>query len=436
MDLLERMDYYNVPGFSIALIDQNEIVWSRGYGVLEFGSEALVTDETIFQAASISKPVSAMVALHLVETGLLDLDSDVNQTMRSWKVPENELTQERKVSLRGLLSHTAGLSVMGYRGYPVDAELPTRQQILDGELPANSDPVRVMQTPGTAFSYSGGGYLVMQQLVEDVTGRTLAELAQEIIFDRLGMGNSTFEYLLPKNRIPQVATAHRASGEPVPGKWHIYPEGAPASLWSTPYDLARFTIEVLNSQMGESNEVLSKEMTQHMLTPTLGWVGLGFPIIEVDGWTRFDHPGWNEGYHSLMVGYLGRGQGVLWMTNGENGKLLGCEVMRALAEVFGWPGFQPLEKSVIQLNSAIYAQYVGNYRYIDEPDYGVEITKEGKHLFIKELPDGLCYQLYSETETDFFCQEHPEEITFIKNSKGRVETMKIGEYSHLERVDE
>jgi CubicO group peptidase (beta-lactamase class C family) len=148
----ERMGYFHVPGFSIALIDQDELAWTNAYGLMEAGGRAKVTSETIFQAASISKPVTAMIALNLVEAGLLDLDADVNQVLRSWQVPENSYTKDHKVTLRSLLSHTAGLSVTGYRGYPAGSPLPSLRQILDGKPPAISDPVRVIQTPGEAFS--------------------------------------------------------------------------------------------------------------------------------------------------------------------------------------------------------------------------------------------------------------------------------------------
>jgi hypothetical protein len=175
-------------------------------------------------------------------------------------------------------------------------------------------------------------------------------------------------------------------------------------------------------------------MTCQMLTPQMGWMGLGFVIIEMDGWTRFDHPGWNEGYHSYLAGYLGAGQGVVWMTNGENGKLLGQEVTRALAEVLGWPGFQPAEKSVAQVDTTLFTQLEGKYRYVDEPDFGVEIIKDGEHLFLQESQDGIRFQLYPESETDFFCLARSEEITFIKNAEGEGEALMIGEYAHLERV--
>jgi CubicO group peptidase (beta-lactamase class C family) len=288
-----------------------------------------------------------MVALHLVEAGLLDLDTDVNAVLRSWKVPQSKHTRENAdgvrpaVTLRGLLSHTAGMTVRGYPGYPADAQLPGLQQILAGKPPASSKPVRVGQAPGTGYHYSGGGYLVAQQVLEDVTGRPLAALAKEIIFDKLGMANSTFDSRLPPASIPQAATAHRRTGEPVPGKWHIYPEQAAASLWTTPSDLARLIGEVLKSYKNQSNRVLSAEMTRQMLAPqvTIGkdwYCGLGFNIIARDGMTRIGHPGWNEGFHSIMLGCLELGQGEVWMTNGEGGRHLGWEVSRALAEIVRW----------------------------------------------------------------------------------------------------
>lgn len=342
MELSQRMEYYKVPGISIAIVDQGELAWAKGYGVMEAGKEREVAAETIFQAASISKPVTAMLALHLVEAGLLDLDADINDSLRSWKIPDNKYTRllpdgtQLKVTLRGLLSHTAGMGIRGYVGYPAGRSLPTLLQILNGQPPANSRPVRVVQAPGKAFRYSGGGYVVVQQLIEDVTGRSLTDLAQENIFDRLGMSSSTFNHLLPEIYLPMAATAHRKSGEPIPGKWHTYPENAPASLWTTPSDLARVIIEMIKSYNNESAQVLSPQMTQQMLTPQMGIATMGLYIIKSGGRIRFEHPGWNEGFHCLIIGDLTTGQGLVWMTNGENGKTLGWEVTRGVANIFGW----------------------------------------------------------------------------------------------------
>lgn len=341
-DLSQRMKYYKVPGVSAAFVYQGELAWAGGFGVVEAGSDKLVTTDTIFQAASISKPFTAMVALRLVEAGLLDLDADVNDFLRSWKIPKSKYTQpgadgtHPKVTLRGLLSHTAGMGIHGYPGYPVGMELPTLQQVLNGRPPATSKPVRVVRTPGTAFQYSGGGYLVAQQMIEDVTGRPLAALAREFIFDKLEMTSSSFESMPPEAYLTRAATAHRKTGEPVAGKWHIYPEQGAASLWTTPSDLARLLIEVLKSRKNESNLVLSPDMTRLMMTPQMSLGGVGFNVIIKDGLSRFGHPGWNEGFHCIMLGCPEVEQGLIWMTNGENGRRLGWEISRGVADVVGW----------------------------------------------------------------------------------------------------
>jgi CubicO group peptidase (beta-lactamase class C family) len=433
--LQERMTRYHVPGFSIALVQDGEIAWTRGYGLAEAGGGARVTPETLFQAASISKAVAAMAALRLVERGVLDLDADVNEALRSWQVPGNEHTGQHKVTLRGLLSHTAGLTVSGFRGYPAPEKVPALQQVLDGEPPANSDPVRVMQEPGQGFSYSGGGYAVLQQLLEDVTGTPFAGLLRELVLDPLGLAHSTFEQPLPEAWVAQAATAHRGSGEPVPGRWHTYPELAAAGLWTTPSDLARVVIEIIRSHAGASNAILSAEMTRRMLTPPPdGWYGLGLWLIETDGRTRFQHPGWNEGYHSYMGGYVDNGQGVAWMTNGENGILFGLEVLRGLAGAWGWTGFEPLEKTVAQVDPALYARYQGQYQPADVPEYVVRVVREGSRLFWEEVADRMRYELYPASDTSFFSLERREPITFVQDAGGHVEAVMVGEGWRLERV--
>ena len=192
MHLLERMQHYKVPGVSIAVINDHQVEWVKGYGVLEAGRSEPVTHETLLQAASIGKPIVAAAALHLVEQGNLDLDADVNQSLESWQVPENTFTANEKVTLRRLLSHSAGTTVGGFYGYPDGEEIPNLQQILDGTLPANSLPVRVDLVPGTQQRYSGGGYMIVQQLIEDVTGEPFPQKMQEIVFEPSRMDASTF----------------------------------------------------------------------------------------------------------------------------------------------------------------------------------------------------------------------------------------------------
>jgi CubicO group peptidase (beta-lactamase class C family) len=233
--LADRMAALHVPGVSIAVIHYGKIEWARGFGVTRLGGPA-VTPDTLFQAASISKPVTAMAVLHLVESGKLNLDADVNQYLKTWKVPANTFTEKTKVTLRELLSHTAGMTVHGFPGYASGSPLPTLVQVLNGEKPANTPAIIVDATPGTNWRYSGGGFVVTQLLLQDVTGQPFPKLLHDTVLAPVGMTRSTYEQPLPQNRMAEAAMAYRRDGEPVPGGPHVYPEMAPAGLWTTPSD--------------------------------------------------------------------------------------------------------------------------------------------------------------------------------------------------------
>jgi CubicO group peptidase (beta-lactamase class C family) len=269
LSLKKLMELYKIPALSMAVIENYKIVWAKAYGVTDVGTSKSVTTKTLFQAGSISKPVAAVGALSLVEKGQLALDESVNQKLKSWKVPENEFTKTEKVSLRRILSHTAGLTVHGFPGYDVDAPLPTLVQILNGEKPANTEPIRVDIVPGTQERYSGGGVTIEQQLVMDVTGKPFPEFMRANVLEKVGMTDSSYEQPLPHERASRTAAGSYADGKAVHGRWHIYPEMAAAGLWTTPTDLAKFAIEVALSKHGRANHVLSEAMTKTMLTPVM-----------------------------------------------------------------------------------------------------------------------------------------------------------------------
>jgi len=338
MDLAERMAYHNVPGVSIALINDLRVEWARGYGVLQVGKREPVTPETLFQAASVAKLVVAVAALHYVESGALDLDGDVNQSLVSWQVPENEFTAEERVTLRRLLSHSAGVTVGGFRGYALGEQVPNLQQILSGQWPANSPPIRVDIVPGTEYRYSGGGYMIVQQLLEDVVGEPFSEIMQKSVLEPWGMAASTFESPLPEQLRSIAASGHRADGGGIPGGWHTYPEmGAGASMWATPSDLAHFATRVMQVYAGQTDEVLSPAMAIEMLTPQIDSHGLG-PGLQDDGGDLFYfmHWGGNDGYKSVLVAYPQRGQGAVIMTNGDNGEPLMREILNSVSIEYGW----------------------------------------------------------------------------------------------------
>ena len=335
LSLAELMKTYNVPGLSVAVIENFKIVDVKGYGVIAPGSTTPVTPKTLFQAGSISKPVAATGALWMVERGQLSLDEDVNKRLTTWKVPDNEFTTTEKVTLRRLMSHTAGLTVHGFPGYDVDAPVPTLVQIFNGEKPANTAPIRVDTVPGTKWRYSGGGVTIEQQLMIDVSGKRFAAFMRENVLDRIGMSDSSYEQPLPAARAATTAGGAYGDGKAVHGKWHVYPEMAAAGLWTTPTDLAKFAIEIALSKQGKSNRVLSQKMTQEMLTPVMNDVGLAF-FLDKDNPGQFGHNGADEGFQALLTMNSETGNGVAMMADSDNGISVMDAVLRRVAQDYGW----------------------------------------------------------------------------------------------------
>jgi CubicO group peptidase (beta-lactamase class C family) len=420
--LLDRMSAYKIPGVSIAVINDYKIEWARGYGVKEAGENDPVTVRTLFQAASISKPVAALATLYFVEQGLLDLDDDVNGKLRSWRVPDNEFTSSKKVTLRGMMSHNAGLTVHGFRGYGQGEEVPSLHQVLDGEKPANSKAIRVDKEPGTGFRYSGGGYTVIQQLLIDVKGKPFPEIMRETVLDKLKMIDSTYEQPLPESLANQAATAHRMNGKAIQGKWHTYPEMAAAGLWTTPADLCRFAIEVMKSRKGRSQRVLSQKMIRQMLTEQAEGIGLGLFLWDEGEDFRFMHGGSNEGFRCVLMAYPEKGQGAAIMTNSDYGGSLMSELLRSLSTEYGWKHFRPVEKDVAEIDPDTYEEYAGIYQVT--PSRKIKITREGDRLFadpIFVIPSGdtQC-EIFPESETVFFMTRASQKITFTRDEKGKV----------------
>ncbi len=338
LDIRQLMKAYNDPALSIAVIDDYRVVWTKAYGVVGADDPAPITDRTLFQAGSISKPVAATAMLQLVERGKLSLDDNVNNYLKTWKLPQNEFTKDEKVTLRRLASHTAGTTVHGFGGYAVGAPLPTISQVLDGTPPANSPPVRVNFVPGSKSRYSGGGVTIEQLVMTDVAGVAFPELLQKSVFDKLDMRDSTFEQPLPPGRAAHAAHATHADGEPIKGRWHNYPEMAAAGLWTTPTDLAKFAIETALAEEGKSAKVLSTAMTRERLEPQPGTqkqMGIGF-FLHADSAGEFGHDGADDGFQASLTMNAKTGKGVVIMTNSDNGELVIWDVLRAVAREYKW----------------------------------------------------------------------------------------------------
>jgi CubicO group peptidase (beta-lactamase class C family) len=335
LNLEKVMQLYKVPGLSIAVINDFHIIWAKAYGVIEAGSTVPVTTRTLFQAGSISKPVAATGALYLVERGKLVLDEDVNQKLKTWKVPENEFTKTENVTLRRLMSHSGGLTVHGFPGYDVNEPMPTMIQILNGQKPANTAAIRVDSIPGTRVRYSGGGVTIEQQLIIDVTGKSFPAFMRENVLDRIGMTDSSYEQPLSPARAGLTAAGTYADGRKVHGRWHLYPEMAAAGLWTTPTDLSKFAIEIALSKNGKSNRVLSEKTAREMLTAVMDDAALGF-FLDNENPGQFGHNGADEGFQALLTMNADSGNGVAIMANSDNGIAVGDFLLQSVAKEYGW----------------------------------------------------------------------------------------------------
>jgi CubicO group peptidase (beta-lactamase class C family) len=417
--LADRMKELHVPGVSIAVIHEGKIEWARGFGVRTEGG-APVNAETMFQAGSISKPLAAMAALRLVQDGKLQLDADINTYLTSWKVPGDAVAGGKPITLRELLTHTAGMTVHGFPGYASTEPVPTLVQVLNGEKPANTAPIRSEQLPGKEWKYSGGGFTIMQQAVIDVAKQPFPKLLHDSVLAPIGMSRSTYDQPLPPALRENAATPYRGDGKPVEGGAHTYPEMAAAGLWTTPTDIAKYAIEVEQSLEGKANHVLNREVTLQMLTPGMGSWGLGVQIGGSESARYFSHGGANEGFRNLFVAYEKSGEGAVVMTNGESGGQLGDEVMHSIAAEYGWPDWKPEIRASVKVDEKTLAQYAGTYQL--GPGFDLVVTVENGQLMTQATGQPK-FAVYAETENKFFPLDFPAQIEFVKDGDGKVNAL-------------
>lgn len=409
----ERMKLYNVPGLSIAVINDGEVEWARGYGVLELGSDHPVDTHTLFQAASISKPVVATLALRSVEMGLVNLDAPLNDVLKAWKIPENEYTRVRPPTLRQLLGHRAGLTVHGFRGYTEGEPIPTVYQILDGAEPANNDPIVVDIPPDTQTRYSGGGYVLLQLLLIELHDRPFRESMRRYVLEPAGMADSAIAYPLDTELRINAASGHRPNGDLIEGKYRVHPEIGAGGLWATATDLARWAVAIQGSFAGREGALLEEATAKEMLTPRGAW-GLGPEVTSgAAGDVIFFHDGSNAGYFCRLVAYTERGQGVAVMVNGDDSTIV-AELVRAVAREYGWPDFQVEIKETVELSPEQMARFAARYGF-GNMEIEIRAAEGGLSAL---MPDGRIQPLYAESETTIFNLEDDIVIDFTFDEAG------------------
>jgi len=378
----QRMAQTCTPALSAGVIDDFEVAWVRGFGTLAAGAEP-ATAKTTFQVGSISKPVFALAVMKLAEAGLVDLDTDVNDYLTSWRCPASDGWQPR-ITLRQLMSHSAGTTVHGFPGYPASGPWPTVPQILRGVPPANTQPVVVDILPGTQFRYSGGGTTIAQQVVVDVTGTPFPDLMRELILDPVGMTDSTYEQPAPSALANRIARGHPLNGTEIDGGYHVYPEMAAAGLWSTAGDLALLGVEIMRALRGDASKLgLAPDTVSSMFRPQLqgqepgqDFVGLGWFCAGKEESFRFFHEGWDHGYVATMLMLPAIGKGAVVMLNSNQGWMLREEITAAMGREYGWPALKDVPVISDVLPAVVYD---GTYQSANGK---IAVSRDGSRLLV------------------------------------------------------
>lgn len=411
--LAERMEHYQVPGLSFAVIDDNQVALAAAYGTADRASGAPVTTETLFQTLEGSRLVAEIAADQLVADGRLSLDGPINEALASWKIPDNSFTAENPVTLRQLLGHFAGLNVPAFLGYLPGDELPTLLQVLDGEAPANSPPVRVVSPPGGQPRGSAGGFAVVQQVLEDTAGKPFAELARESVLEALGMTHSTFEQPLPPERLAAAATGYLPHGGAVEGKGRIHPELAAAGLWTTPSELAQVLIQFLRAAQGDEESLIRPEIQKDVLTTFLEQLPPDRPLRL----GAIDQGSETAGFLCGLIYYPLEGKGAVVMANSDDARQLVREVFRAIARAYRWPAFLTPEIEPFAMTAEQLDKLSG--RFAVSNDSVVTVQRADHHLEASGPLAKTPFSLVPVSEDTFVNQDNGGRVTFRRERDGR-----------------
>jgi len=421
LTLPDRMRFYQVPGVSIAVIDKNAIEWSRIYGEKDIRTHQPLTSDTIFQAGAFSQMITAAAALRLAGEVKLDLEADIGTLLKSWRIPPtSESGSNPKITLRALLTHSANVSDYVFPGYAQGEPLPTLSQILGGEPSANSGPawVPVRKSSALRTRYSEPGYMIAEQAMIDAAAIPFPALMDAVVLGPLGLKNSTFAVPLPVELRARAATGHVREGQPVTGLWKNYPEAAAKGLWTTSADFAVFVLDLLRAAGGTSGKILSPEAARTMLSAQVESNGYGFVVEAKGDDILFNLRGKTQGYACFMAIYPAKGQGVVIMTNSDNGHLLIQEIMAGLSEAYGWAHYKPEEKTVLRLDPGAYGEFAGTYEV--SPGYRLEVTHEDYYLVIKPTSQ-VATKFYAEGKSLFYATDPYVRIQFLRNKADKVE---------------
>lgn len=411
MTIPEMMKQDNIPGMSLSFIDNGEIAWTKHYGYANLEDSIPVSSETVFTGASLSKPITAIAALNLVEKGLLDLDENVNLKLKEWNLPETTLTENEKVTLRRLIAHNAGIKNDLWSSYLPNEEIPTLTQMLAGEAPSVDPATSVINEPGSKMVYSNPGYSIIQKLVMDVKGEAFDQIIDELVFTPVGMENSSFKQPIPDDLMQRKATGYTKDLEPYP--YRLFPYQAAGGIWTTPEDISKFMITLLSDHHKGTNTLVSKEITQTIFKKYIDRY-----VFSLWNWGEdivFMHYGSNQGFNCMMYGSVNKNQGIVVMTNSDNSFGFFDYLQRAVNSEYGWEYVKPEILTPTTLDISWIDPFLGTYEWRES---NVIITKDNTNVLLQI--DNETYILDQVGERVFVLAEKPIKITFPKNIEGKI----------------
>lgn len=378
------LKHYKVPGLSFAVVDNYQVVYSHTAGLKETGTQNKIDSNTAFSTASISKPVTATIVAMLAEQGKLELDAPVSQYLRRWSIPTSQFTQNKPITFRHLLTHTAGTSQGGFADFNLGDDIPTPIESLNGiKLLRYNSPISVNFTPESDWEYSGGGYVIAQIAIEDITGKSLQQLAEDMIFTPLNMQHTTmFQNGHPKF-LSNVAKAHDGNQKVMKDGIIICPQIAPSGMWSTAIDMAKFTIEYQKALAGKPTKVISKWVAEattkvHSLKKVGGW-SAGWMRMEAKGnldW--FSHGGSNTGTGGHVMSTMQGGKGIIVFINASTPQRNPAidALIDSIISVMNWR--QTVDSSQSTPDKNLITKILG--RYLSPFDQIITIKKQDDNL--------------------------------------------------------
>ncbi|MEM1259643.1 MAG: serine hydrolase domain-containing protein [Bacteroidota bacterium] len=439
-DIITRLNDFNIPGASVAVLHNGKIDWSKAYGITDVSNPDQVTTETLFQCASVGKIITALSILKLVDEGKIALDENVNNKLKRWKIGDNKFTAEQVVTLRHLLSHSSGLAdEYGFLGYAPDREIPDVLEILNNGPKSNAKKsLSVKNIPGKQENYSGGGYLIVQLLIEDLSGKTFAEYVQDNIFNVLAMTHTTYSHKPDEQLGFKVARGHKGNGKVFKNKkYHIYPEKAAAGPWTTAEDLAKIALAIQGNLKNESNSLLSRELISEFITPQINRRGLGVHLRGVNRPLAIWHAGQNLGYTGLFYALTEKGDGAIILVNSEGGEIMIQEFISSVANEYQWPimkSYQALEEFE-EKKSALVGTYEDSSKL---KRFSIELLNDQLFVKIPNSKKGEALYKINENHYTFKDAQDYYKLSFNHKSNKIISvsyTESIGKTVELEKVN-